>query len=87
MATIKDLLAKMIDKINDIPTKMSELEDDLPVVQADWNETDETQSDYIKNKPSDIDAMELAMEFELISPVADENGSIYTDENGAIYSL
>lgn len=33
------------------------------------------------------DAVSIAMEAGLISPVAAEDGSIYTDENGVLYSL
>lgn len=33
------------------------------------------------------DAISIAMEAGLISPVAAEDGSIYTDENGVLYSL
>ena len=33
------------------------------------------------------DAIELAMELNLVSPVAADDGAIYTDENGAMYSL
>ena len=33
------------------------------------------------------DAVELATEMGLVSPVAAEDGAIYTDENGAMYSL
>lgn len=33
------------------------------------------------------DAVTIATELHLVSPVAAEDGSIYTDENGALYSL
>ena len=33
------------------------------------------------------DAIKIATETKLISPVAAENGAIYTDENGVIYTL
>ena len=33
------------------------------------------------------DALEFAIELELVSPVAAEDGAIYTDENGILYSL
>ena len=36
---------------------------------------------------SENDAIELAVEMGLVSPVAAEDGSIYTDENGTLYSL
>lgn len=33
------------------------------------------------------DTLAIAVDMELVSPVAAEDGSIYTDENGALYSL
>ena len=33
------------------------------------------------------DALELAVELELIEPTTDESGNVFTDENGALYSL
>lgn len=33
------------------------------------------------------DALEFVIELELVSPVAAEDGAIYTDENGILYSL
>lgn len=54
---------------------------------ADWNETDENSLSYIKNKPYEVDALEIVTELGLVSPVEAEDGSVYTDENGALYSL
>lgn len=55
MATIKDLLEKMIERINTIPKKLSDLEINMELggeqVQADWNQNDETKVDYVKNRP------------------------------------
>lgn len=33
------------------------------------------------------DALKFAIELELVSPTAAEDGAIYTDENGILYSL
>lgn len=55
--------------------------------QADWDQTDSTKSDYIKNKPDEDDAFALLLEMNLIEPVVDEDGSVYTDENGAMYTI
>jgi hypothetical protein len=41
----------------------------------------------LKNEVEEVDAIELATNMGLVSPVAAEDGSIYTDENGALYSL
>lgn len=40
-----------------------------------------------RSEIEEIDAIEIATNTGLISPVAAEDGSIYTDENGALYSL
>lgn len=55
--------------------------------------TEQTLTDEQKQQVQDnigfggIDAVELAGKMGLVSPVAAEDGAIYTDENGAIYSL
>lgn len=40
-----------------------------------------------KNQVTDIMALATLMDVDMISPAADNNGSIFTDENGVIYSL
>ena len=55
--------------------------------QADWDQTDNTKPDYIKNKPDEEDAVVLLMEMNLVDPVVDENGFVYTDENGAMFTI
>jgi hypothetical protein len=39
---------------------------------------------FIKNKPTENDALVLATEMGLISPATNENGVILTNENGKI---
>lgn len=72
-------------KIGDGTTKIN----DLPFIdiQADWDQNDETAIDYIKNKPDEEDAFKLAIETELISPVATASGEILTDNNGIIITM
>jgi hypothetical protein len=42
---------------------------------------DETAMDFIKNKPSEMDALKLAVELELVNPaIIDEENRIYFDE-------
>ncbi len=41
----------------------------------------------LRNEVEEIDAIELAANMGLVSPIAAEDGSIYTDENGAVYIL
>ena len=65
----------------------SEIADLTEQVQSDWSEDNETSPAFIKNKPTEEDAMELISELGLIEPVIAEDGSIYIDENGAIYSI
>lgn len=40
-----------------------------------------------RSEIEEIDAIEIAVEAGLVSPIAAEDGSAYTDENGAMYSL
>ena len=59
-------------------------------VQSDWNQNDDTQPDYIKNKPSiatNDDSMDFLAEMGMITPVANSNGEILTSSSNEIYSL
>ena len=59
-------------------------------VQSDWNQNDDTQPDYIKNKPSiatNDDSMDFLAETGMITPVANSNGEILTSPSNEIYSL
>lgn len=40
-----------------------------------------------RSEIEEIDAIEIVTELGLVSPVAAEDGSVYTDENGDMYSL
>lgn len=40
-----------------------------------------------RSEIEEIDAIKIAVDMGLVSPVAAEDGSVYTDENGAMYSL
>ena len=75
-------------KIGDGTTKIN----DLPFIdiQADWNQSDSTRTDFIKNKPVEMtedDAFNMLVELTVIVPVVNEDGAIYTDENGAILTI
>lgn len=59
----------------------------IGALQSDWNQTDEKAHDFIKNKPDEMDALEIVAEMGLVDPVSAEDGSIYTDENGVLYTL
>lgn len=41
----------------------------------------------LRSEVEEDDALNLSAELELVSPVAADDGSIYTDENGVLYSL
>ena len=58
-------------------------------VQADWNQTDETQPDFIKNKPDEMDALLLVAELGLVSEPAfvDANNNVYLDNSNNIVTL
>lgn len=59
-------------------------------VQADWNQTDETAMDFIKNKPyeeTEDDALELLMEMGVLEATTNEEGFVLTDENNNILTI
>ena len=41
----------------------------------------------LKSEIEEFNALELVAELDFVSPIAAEDGSIYTDENGVLYSL
>lgn len=60
---------------------------DIPEqVNADWSVNDETSPAYIKNKPTEEDALMLLIEMGMIEPAVDADGTILTDENGYVFS-
>ena len=56
-------------------------------VQSDWEQTDETAIDFIKNKPDKDDALRILLELGFIVLLADADGAAFTDENGILYTL
>lgn len=69
-----------------MPTKRLQIVDSI-TKQADWNQNDETQKDYIRNKPDEDDALAIIVEMGLIEPIVAADGSVFTDSNGALYAL
>ena len=60
---------------------------DINQIQSDWNQEDETQADFIKNKPNittDDEFITMLMEEDMFPVVADADGSVLADENGNI---
>lgn len=56
-------------------------------IQSDWNQEDETQADFIKNKPNittDDEFIMMLMEEDMLPAVADADGSVLADENGNV---
>ena len=41
----------------------------------------------LRNEVEEADAIELAAKMGLVSPITEDDGSIYTDENGVLYTL
>lgn len=57
-------------------------------VQSDWDQTDETQPDFIKNKPDEMDALLLVSEMDLTEPaLVDADNNVYLDESDNILIL
>lgn len=82
---IDELHDKVRIKIGDGVTDVKELPffggEAIDSVQPDWDQTDETAPNFIKNKPDEFDALALVSEMELVAPVVDEANIIYTNEN------
>ncbi len=56
--------------------------------QSDWNQADETQADFIRNKPSFATAEDVAAMLAsagVLSPVADENSRLLVDGEHNFY--
>ena len=56
-------------------------------IQPDWNQEDETQADFIKNKPditTDDEFIMMLMEEDMLPAVADADGSVLADEHGNV---
>lgn len=87
MATLKDLLTTIISKLNGKVTTVNGISPDdsgnvevQPGAQSDWNQNDETATDYVKNRPF-YSAYE---EFEGITIEWDGNkeGHVLSEPNG-----
>ena len=55
--------------------------------QSNWEQTDDTKIDYIKNKPveaTDDEVMELLMAYSIVMLVSDTTGYTYLDADGKI---
>lgn len=71
---LERLWGYVVKKINAIP-------------QADLSQDDKTAKDYIKNKPTSEDVAKMFMEMDVVQPMADENGAVYTDTDGKLFTL
>lgn len=68
-----------------VSEQISEAIDALP--QADLAQTDPTAPDYVKNKPTSEDIVQMFMEMGVLQPVSDENNVVYTDTDGKAFIL
>lgn len=57
------------------------------IKQSDLAQTDESAIDYIKNKPTSEDVAKMFAEMDIVQPVADEDGAVYTDDDGKVFIL
>ena len=63
---------------------------DGSVTQPDWNQNDNTQPDYIKNRPSiatNDDALDLLVGIGAITPITNLSGEILISSSDEIYYL
>ena len=73
--------------LTDKTLSVTDLAADAEVVGKELaNKIDKTEV-VLRNEVEETDAIELAIKTGLVSPVAAEDGSIYTDENGVLYTL
>ena len=80
LQAIKKLLSFKADK-SELKLKADKSEMNL---KADKSEVDLKVD---KSEFSDDNAIELSTEMGLVSPIADNDNSIFTDENGVVFSL
>ena len=71
----------------EIAEKLNSIDDAFMNARSDWDQTDETAVDYIKNKPeiaTDDEIIEMLAQEDVLPVVADADGSILADENSNI---
>ena len=96
----KVILAKLKEEIGDLSTLKTDAKDnlvdainavaDLSSIHPDWNQSDNMQPDYIKNKPliaTNDDSMDFLAEMGIITPVTNFAGEILISPSNEIYSL
>lgn len=57
------------------------------LLQSDWEQTDNTKLDFIKNKPdiaTDDELIDVMLETDMLPAVTDSDGAIFADEQGQI---
>jgi hypothetical protein len=89
---IPDTIARKTDiPVTSVNGQTGDVVIDIPAqAQADWNQTDETAVDFIKNKPkepTEEDALLVAMETGLIEAIPTASGEVLTDKNNTIIIL
>lgn len=86
VTTSKNGLMSYSDK-----TKLDSIEDGAQVnVQADWNQNDNTQQDYVKNKPliaTDDDILNFLVDIGAVVPITNLSGEILISSFDEIYYL
>lgn len=71
---LPDVYAQLLEKYDEVRRG----------VQADWEQTDDTAADFIKNKPTISDSLLTLIETDMLPAVHNADGKIITDENGKI---
>ena len=82
-----DIAPVIFDSVNNTITIDPDWVKPVEFVQSDWNQTDETAMDFIKNKPDEEDALAILSEMNFVNPVMASDGSVFTDNNGALYTI
>ena len=88
--TADDIGAATQEYVNSLvgdATVTDQITDALAESVADWDQTDETAVDYIKNKPeiaTTDEVIDMMIEKDMILAVRDGDGAVLSDENGKI---
>lgn len=80
-------LEKVLKPIVDLVKIKADKKD---IVQANWEETNETDPAFIQNKPipeDENDALEMLTAMGILDPIQDEENNILTDEDGNIFTI
>lgn len=84
MLILSDSIKTMINALMAVFAKKEDLK------QSDWNQSDSTKLDFIKNRPQEMTDEQFLIwlnEEGIVLPVSSKSGEIYTTNQNEIYIL